>query len=178
VPFHVAQRYSVVVEANQSSSTNYWIRSSMNTFCFTGDNDVLDPTTLAVLSYSGNTSLTPTGDSVDWQDALPTECVDLDASDLVPSTKILPPAANKLYRVDFSFGEGDYQLEHALVNGTSWQPLSNTTTLLQAQQGLNDNFTAWDHDGQVGMFASDQFVVGLSPSSVSCNSPTVLEPNS
>jgi FtsP/CotA-like multicopper oxidase with cupredoxin domain len=53
VPIHVAQRYSVILDTNQSTSTNYWLRGAMVTNCFTGNNPVLDPTTKAVISYSG-----------------------------------------------------------------------------------------------------------------------------
>lgn len=182
VPIHVAQRYSVILETNQSTSTNYWLRGAMMTNCFTGDNPVLDPTTKAVISYSGgnNTVLMPSEASVDWTDALPTHCIDLDESNLVPATQDAPPGATKMWRIDFSFGIGAYQLDRAKVNGTSWSALHNTTTLLQAIDGLsgssgsggshkteassnsNSSSNSWAVDGPIEAFAPDQFVVGVS----------------
>jgi FtsP/CotA-like multicopper oxidase with cupredoxin domain len=169
LPIHVAQRYSVVLTTNQSTSTNYWLRAAMNTFCFTGSNPVLDPTTLAVVSYSGNDTIAPAANSsVDWKDAYDVVCEDLDPSLLVPAARAVPPAATAFYRVDFSFGIGAYQLDYAKVNGTTWAPLGNTTTLIEAVDGLSrgadgGKFAA---AGQVGAFESNQFVVGVSNSSV------------
>lgn len=169
LPIHVAQRYSVVLTTNQSTSTNYWIRAAMNTFCFTGDNDVLDPTTMAVVSYSGNDTVAPAVDySADWKDAYDVVCEDLDPSLLVPALRAVPPPATTFYRVDFSFGTGAYQLDYAKVNGTSWLPLSNSTTLIEAVNGLGQDAEAgkFGVSGQVGAFEANQFVVGLSISSV------------
>ncbi|SPQ18182.1 018d7d51-946b-47ca-b38e-41bb42f0dc64 [Thermothielavioides terrestris] len=175
-PIHVAQRYSVVVETNQSTSTNYWLRGAMITSCFTGNNPVLDTTTKAVISYSGNSTVVPSDDaSVDWTDAIPIHCIDLDASTLVPTIPDPPPAATKMWRLDFSFGIGAYQLDRAKFNGTSWSVLDNTTTLIQAVDGLaagqaqgsstsssSSSASKWAVDGPVGAFGSNQFVVGLS----------------
>lgn len=141
----------------------------MNTFCFTGDNDVLDPTTMAVVSYSGNDTVAPAVDySADWKDAYDVVCEDLDPSLLVPALRAVPPPATTFYRVDFSFGTGAYQLDYAKVNGTSWLPLSNSTTLIEAVNGLGQDAEAgkFGVSGQVGAFEANQFVVGLSISSV------------
>ncbi|KAH8902464.1 multicopper like protein [Coniochaeta sp. PMI_546] len=165
---HVAQRYSVVLTTNQSTSTNYWIRAAMNTFCFTGDNPVLDPTTMAVVSYSGNNTIAPAvNSSVDWKDAYDIVCQDLDPTLLVPALRTAPPPATKFYRVDFSFGIGAYQLDYAKVNGTTWSPLGNSTTLIEAVDGLGKGEAGkFGVAGQVGAFESNQFVVGLSNGSV------------
>ncbi|KAJ9161588.1 Multicopper like protein [Coniochaeta hoffmannii] len=169
LPIHVAQRYSVVLTTNQSTSTNYWLRAAMNTFCFTGDNPVLDPTTLAVVSYSGNNTIAPAANaSIDWKNAYDVVCEDLDPSFLVPSVRSVPPPATTLYRVDFSFGIGAYQLDYAKVNGTTWAPMGNTTTLIEAVDGLGGGADGdrFGITGQVGAFEANQFVVGVSNSSV------------
>ncbi|KAK4234026.1 multicopper like protein [Achaetomium macrosporum] len=172
VPIHVAQRYSVILHSNQSTSTNYWLRGSMITNCFTGDNPVLDTTTKAVISYSGNSTILPSDASVDWTDALPIHCIDLEDTALVPSQQEAPPGATKMWRLDFSFGIGAMQLDRAKFNGTTWSVLGNTTTLMQAVDGLggeaqgssvsNSSRNTWAVEGQVGAFGSNQFVLGLS----------------
>ena len=173
VPIHVAQRYSIVLASNQSTSTNYWLRNAMVTSCFSDDNSVLDPTTKAVISYSGNHTLAPSDASVDWADAQPVHCIDLDDSLLVPTLAKPPPGATKMWRLDFSFGIGAYQLDRAKVNGTTWSPLANTTTLIKAVDGLkgetaarasstNTSTSSWAVEGSVGSFGSNQFVVGVS----------------
>jgi FtsP/CotA-like multicopper oxidase with cupredoxin domain len=51
-----AQRYSVILHANQSSSTNYWLRAQMNEACYAVGNDVLDPMVLALITYTNTVS--------------------------------------------------------------------------------------------------------------------------
>jgi FtsP/CotA-like multicopper oxidase with cupredoxin domain len=163
VPIHVAQRYSVIVTANQSTSTNYWIRADMMTNCFTGSNSMLDTTTLAVMSYSGNSTIMPSNTSMDWTDALPAHCQDLDANSLSPYIARTPPEATRMWRMEFSFGIGAYQLDRAKFNGTSWSPLTNSTTLQEAVTSLGANASTMSTDGQVGGFSSgDQYVLGVS----------------
>ncbi len=167
LPIHVAQRYSIVLKANQSASTNYWLRAAMVTLCFTGNNNVLDPTTKAVISYTGNNTVTPTNASIDWRDAYPVRCKDLDPTQLVPSIPSPPPPATRFYRIDFSFGIGAYQMDYAKVNGTTWAPLTNTSTLMETVDGLNSATAAsWASLGLSNTFASNQFVVGLSNDTV------------
>lgn len=169
LPVHVAQRYSIILQTNQSTSTNYWLRAAMVTACFTGNNPVLDPTTLGVVSYGENNTVAPIGNySVDWKDAYDVVCQDLDPTLLVPALRAVPPPATTLYRVDFSFGIGAYQLDYAKVNGTTWAPMGNTTTLMEAVDGLGEGQDGGKFGvmGQVGAFQSNQFVVGLSNSSV------------
>ncbi|KAB5517485.1 multicopper like protein [Coniochaeta sp. 2T2.1] len=141
LPIHVAQRYSV--------------------------NPVLDSTTLAVVSYSGKNTISPAeGLSVDWKDAYDVVCEDLDPGLLVPAVREVPPPATAFYRVDFSFGIGAYQLDYAKVNGTTWAPLVNTTTLMEAVDGLAQGGGKFSTAGQVGAFEANQFVVGVSNDSV------------
>jgi FtsP/CotA-like multicopper oxidase with cupredoxin domain len=171
VPIHVAQRYSIILETNQSTSTNYWLRGEMIQACFTGDNDVLDGTTKAVISYSGNNAIIPSDDSADWAEAILSQCQDLAESDLIPVEQKIPPAATKMWRLDFSFGIGDYQLDRAKINGTIWSSLTNTTTLQNAISGLNGkvqgaNASAFETDGIVSDLGPSQFVVGLASSEV------------
>jgi FtsP/CotA-like multicopper oxidase with cupredoxin domain len=164
LPIHVAQRYSVVLHTNQSAGSNYWMRAEMVTFCFTGDNPVLDATTKAVISYSGNDSIVPSASlSEDWGDAAIEICQDLDPSLLVPVEQKIPPAATTMWRIDFSFGIGGNQLDRAKVNGTSWTPLMNTTTLMEVSKGVRTgNASLWEVDGQVTeQWGADQFVVGV-----------------
>ncbi|KAB5523108.1 multicopper like protein [Coniochaeta sp. 2T2.1] len=167
LPIHVAQRYSIVFNTSQSASTNYWLRAAMNNFCFTDENPVLGLTTLAVISYSGNDTIAPVEDlSVDWKDAYDVVCEDLDPALLVPAAKEVPSPAATFYRVDFSFGIGAYQLDYVKVNGTTWAPLGNKTTLMKAVDSLAQGGGKFSTTGQIGAFEANQFVVGVSNASV------------
>lgn len=172
LPVHVAQRYSVILSADQSNATSYWLRASMNAFCM-ADNALLDPGgTLAVIDYTGrgNTSVGPAtgpGGSVDWADAYDVECEDLDPTQLVPldAAERPPPPMQRMWRLDFAFGEGANQLTLAAVNGTSWRPLPNTTTLQEAAKGgvvtAANASTPAAADGVVSGFGDAQFVLGV-----------------
>lgn len=162
LPIHVAQRYSFVLNANMSTETNYWMRANMITGCFTYVNPVLVADLLGVVSYSGNATLMPTGESVNWSSSLPTQCIDLSESDLVPLQYDPPPAAARMYQMDFSFVVGANTLVDAVFNGTTWSPLTNTSTLLEATAGMTSgDASAWDVDGQVGLFNANQLVMGV-----------------
>ncbi|KAF9579666.1 hypothetical protein BGW38_003980 [Lunasporangiospora selenospora] len=52
IPIHVAQRYSALVDANQTVG-NYWVRADMNTNCFNDPNPALDPSVRAIIHYDG-----------------------------------------------------------------------------------------------------------------------------
>jgi multicopper oxidase len=124
---------------------------------------VLDPTTKAVISYSGHDTMIPSNFSSDWADAHPDECTDLDERDLVPIMQIRPPPATVLHRIDFSFGIGANQMDYAKVNGTTWARLSNATTLSQAVSGLHSGGAdSWAAQSTAETFAANQFVVGVS----------------
>jgi len=167
LPIHTAQRYSVVLDANQSTGTNYWLRGSMIPWCFTGENPVLDLTTKAIISYSGRGTILPSENSRDWADAHPDECADLDEKHLVPALPLRPPPATVLHRIDFSFGIGANQMDHAKVNGTTWAPLANSTTLVEAVDGLNSpQAKSWASGGALATFDTNQFIVGVSTDKV------------
>lgn len=154
----VAERYSVILTANQSSNTNYWLRAEMNTFCF-GSNDVLDPEVLAVVTYT-NTTTTPT-DSVDWSDALDDVCQDLNNTLLSPATTEQAPPADVLYEISFSFEIGDYALDVARINGTSWTPNIEDPTLNQAITGLRASNNSFTTTGVSTAFSANQLVITL-----------------
>ena len=158
----VAERYSVVLHANQSSGTNYWLRAQMNTFCFAISNSVLNPEVLALVTYT-NTTTTPT-DSADWADALDDVCQDLNNTLLSPSTTEQAPLADVLYEIAFSFEIGDYALDRARINGTSWTPnvedptLNQAITSLHASNASNSSFTT---AGVASAFSANQLVITL-----------------
>lgn len=175
LPIHVAQRYSVVVDTNLSTTTNYWLRAEMVTGCFTGDNPVLDPVTKAVVSYSGNTTIVPSNESIGWSDtSLVMTCQDMDEKMLVPAVQKPPPPATAMWRIDFSFGIGAHQLDRGMVNGSSWSPMADTTTLIKTVDGLNGKDLvgphireAWEVSGVVGPLGDlGQYAIGLSSDKV------------
>jgi len=153
----VAQRYSVILHANQTAS-NYWMRAQMITFCFTTDNPILDPDVRALITYSNSTSA-PTLSS-DWADALDVVCEDLNSTKLIPSVKSPAPPASTVYAVAFSFEIGDYALDRAFINGTSWV-MSTVPTLNQAVAGLHAGNDTFFTAGVSSAFSANQYVIDI-----------------
>ncbi|KIX04862.1 uncharacterized protein Z518_05733 [Rhinocladiella mackenziei CBS 650.93] len=154
----VAQRYSVVINANQSSATNYWMRAQMNEFCFGDDNPVLDPDVKALVTYTNSTD-DPTN-STDWQDALDTQCVGLNASLLTPTFTSPAPPATTLYAVTSSFQIGAYAVDLAYINGTSWV-MADVPTLNQAVASLRAGNNSVSTSGVSSGFSANQYVINV-----------------
>jgi FtsP/CotA-like multicopper oxidase with cupredoxin domain len=158
VEIAVAQRYSVILNANQTA-TNYWIRSQMNTFCFAADNPILDPDVMALLTYTNSTE-GPTASS-DWSDGVDDICEDLNATKLIPSVAEEAPPAQTLYALTFSFQIGDYALDRAYVNGTSWTA-ADIPTLNQVVDGLKANNSTFNVAGVSSAYTTpNQYVIDI-----------------
>jgi FtsP/CotA-like multicopper oxidase with cupredoxin domain len=154
----VAQRYSVILNANQTA-TNYWIRSQMNTFCFAADNPILDPDVKALLTYTNSTE-GPT-ESLDWADAVDDVCEDLNATLLMPSIVEEAPPAQTLYAIQFSFEIGDYAIDKAYINGTSWTA-AKFPTLNEAVDGLKAGNSSFSIAGVSSAYtAPNQYVINI-----------------
>ncbi|KAF9092414.1 hypothetical protein BGX23_004341 [Mortierella sp. AD031] len=152
LPIHVAQRYSVLVHANQAVG-NYWVRALMNTNCFNQPNPALNPSVQAIIRYEGAPS-TQSPDSVDWSSSTwVAVCVDLTLDMLKPYFPQPVPSADVSILLDVSFQT--INKEHVnlgYMNQTSWKPLMNDSTLFQSQRGIS----AFD--------ASSQLVIPLNSS--------------
>ncbi|KAI9732621.1 MAG: hypothetical protein M1834_003957 [Cirrosporium novae-zelandiae] len=158
VEFGVAQRYSVILHANQTA-TNYWIRAQMNTYCFSAKNRILDPDVKALLTYTDTTDF-PLA-SPDWKDAQDVICQDLNYTLLHPSTPEKAPTADLLYVIETSFQIGAYALDRGYINSTSWT-VPKTPTLNLAVAGLHSHNSTFSTAGLTPAFDSTtQFVISV-----------------
>jgi FtsP/CotA-like multicopper oxidase with cupredoxin domain len=147
-PIAVAQRYSVIVEANQTAS-NYWLRAMMSTGCFNEANPVLNPLVSAVIHYDGAPEEMPT--STDWSEAYEQDCVDLNNDDLEPYFSMAAPEQDVRYNLEFQFNMGGNGITLAYINGTSW--MADTT---QSSLQIANNASA---NNGVAAFPSNQLVL-------------------
>lgn len=154
---HVAQRYSVILNANQTA-TNYWLRAQMNEFCFTGKNDVLDPDVRALITYTNSTDA-PT-ESVDWSDATDVACMDLNSTRLVPTVAQQAPTADVVYPLEVAFMIGDYAIDLAYINDTTWVP-ATVPTVQQATNGLHASNASFEIAGASSAFSANQYVLNI-----------------
>jgi FtsP/CotA-like multicopper oxidase with cupredoxin domain len=160
----VAQRYSVIFSANQSDSSNYWMRAQMNTFCFGDDNPILDPDVKALVTYT-NTTAAPT-QSIDWKDALDVECIGLNSSLLAPFFPVDAPPASVFYALQANFQIGAYAIDRAYINGTSWTMSAANPTLNQAVAGLQASNSTFSTAGVSSAFSSNQYVLSIPETNV------------
>jgi len=144
LPIHVAQRYSVLVQANQTAD-NYYVRATMNTNCFFTSNRALDPFVKAVIHYE----TAPVTESFDSSNrtvpSMAPLCVDL-ALDMLHPYNVQPaPTADASYRIEFTMRPGSDGSLRGYANGTSWSPLMTDATLFQSHRGV----TSFDATQQV-----------------------------
>ena len=134
-PIHVAQRYSFILETNQTA-TSYWIRAVMNTNCFNQDNPQLNPDVFAVLQY--NTTAVSIPNTTAWDNTMDVICEDLNLTELVPLNPVLPlPQATSMFRIDISFQTRQADLNYGFMNATTWVPLNGSDVLEQASAQTN-----------------------------------------
>lgn len=142
-----AQRYSVVVNTNASTSDTFWMRARMITYCFAEPNPYMEGDLNAIVRYdetiaSVDQALLPT--SQDWGEALWVECRDLNTTELVPVEVIAAPAEpDAFYYLRSNFEIGAYRLSRGFWNTSSYRPNVHSPTLSRAVNGLqslNDSF--------------------------------------
>jgi FtsP/CotA-like multicopper oxidase with cupredoxin domain len=156
----VAQRYSVILHANQSTTTNYWLRGQMNTNCYAEENPVLNPDVLALITYTNSTPAPKS--SAAWSELTDIECRDLNSTLLSPIEAEKAPPADALYELFFSFFIGDYALSRADVNGTTWIPSLDRPSLSQAISGLRSGNPSWKAPGVItASFSPNQYVLSM-----------------
>ncbi|KAH7883986.1 multi-copper oxidase laccase-like protein [Phlebopus sp. FC_14] len=147
VPVHVAQRYSVILNTNQTAGS-YNVRAEMQSVCYKLPNPNLNTMVLGTMTY-GVAPSTP--NTQDWSDAFPQICLDLNSTMIVPAIPMNPPNSTTDVLVTMSFQQtvasgGTQSL--AYMNDTSWEADSSNPTILQFYNG-----------GAQTSFASSQLVV-------------------
>ncbi|KAG2179873.1 hypothetical protein INT43_003659, partial [Umbelopsis isabellina] len=146
IPINVAQRYSVIVEANQPVG-NYWVRAVINENCLAYTNPALNPTVLAGIHYEGAPDNQPNSTDPGYGD--PIDCIDLDSSDLHPFDGLDAPDYNVSYYIEATFqATAEDRVHRGYMNTTTWKALANTSTLQEANSGLSS-------------FGNNQFVLTL-----------------
>ncbi|EKM52908.1 uncharacterized protein PHACADRAFT_100639 [Phanerochaete carnosa HHB-10118-sp] len=133
----VAQRYSVLITTNQTAEPqgNYWIRAELiSGLTVSGTNSDIR----GIIRYDNSTD-TPTTST---DPGVPNSGLsDLNVASLTPAISNTPPSSTKSYTVDFSIGVTSSGGAIAAMNGTSWTPLSGTSTLLQIVDAAKNGST-------------------------------------
>ncbi|GAB1726235.1 hypothetical protein NU195Hw_g5321t1 [Hortaea werneckii] len=138
-----AQRYSVVINTNVKTSTNFWMRARMTTQCFTDPEKTLQTDVMGIVQYVSNESATvnqgllPT--SVDWTEKLAMECKDMNTTELRPAN-VTPALADPdaFFYLRSNFEIGAYRLSRGFFNSSTWQTNVRSPTLLRAIDGIKE----------------------------------------
>ncbi|SMR43158.1 unnamed protein product [Zymoseptoria tritici ST99CH_1E4] len=143
VNINPAQRYSVIVNARDTSADTFWFRARMVTTCFTDPPPTLDADLLAVVRYDPEIDVAPT--SADWQEQLAQDCKDLDTTKLVPVDVVQAPAeADAFFYLRSNFEIGKYRLSRGFFNESTFRPNVRSPSLLRTIDGLasaNETFS-------------------------------------
>lgn len=161
-----AQRYSVILTANQEVA-NYWIRSDMNTLCFTARNPILNPAIKAILTYTDTSTDPEDNISTDWSDARNVVCQDLNSTLLIPAEPDPAPSADIFYNLKFAFMIGAYALSRAYVNESVTWTVPTIPTLNTVVSGLHSGNETFNATGVAPFYGfENQYIIGIPESQV------------
>ncbi|RHZ82477.1 hypothetical protein Glove_109g248 [Diversispora epigaea] len=146
IPIHVAQRYSVILDANQPVD-NYYIRASIIDSCLpprTNDtinyNSSINFNATGILHYQGAGSKKPTSTAYPFTIPL---CQDLNASAIRPyKDSPAPSNVTNDFVFNITFARNDDDVGLLGINNSSFVPVFNNPTNLRIM--LQENFTDFD----------------------------------
>jgi FtsP/CotA-like multicopper oxidase with cupredoxin domain len=126
-----AQRYSVILEANATTGSAFWMRARMVTHCFKNENERLESESKAVIRYQSPDKPASDRDptSKEWPDSIEVICRDLNTSALRPVEAISPPPADKVIVLRANFEIGDWRLARGFFNESTWHPNATRPSL-------------------------------------------------
>lgn len=145
-PFHrlnimPAQRYSVIVETNVTTTNSFWMRARMTTHCFTTKNDRMVPELRAIIRYTSPkaaalpaTATDPT--SKEWPEGIDVICRDLNITNLHPVVAQTPPPADEFVFLRANVMIGDWALARGFFNGSTWHANATHPSLHRYLDGM------------------------------------------
>ncbi|KAH8820616.1 L-ascorbate oxidase [Xylogone sp. PMI_703] len=123
---NTAQRYSLIVTTNVTTTDAYWLRARMVDDCFSNvfPNPNLIPRINAIIQYRDESDKAPTiPTSKDWDMTIEQICRDLNTTGLVPVPAIAaPPHADEFHFLAVNFKIGAWRLSRGYFNETSFRP--------------------------------------------------------
>ncbi|KAI9230950.1 MAG: Cupredoxin, partial [Piptocephalis tieghemiana] len=134
---HVAQRYSVVVEAKEKVD-NYWMRAEMMTTCYRTQNPILDPLVLAEVRYDGSGPGEPTSQPsapTPSSDVVTGNCEDLDFRSLAPVVPQKAKFPTKQLIFNITFNPDDLNITRAFMNNKTYDIRPYNPILKEVIQG-------------------------------------------
>jgi FtsP/CotA-like multicopper oxidase with cupredoxin domain len=148
-----AQRYSMVINTNQSTADSFWLRARMVTHCWkdpdlpgAGADEVK-----AIIHYTKSHTKHTEGlfaqpTSRNWNQRMEVQCKDMNTTSYIPASYDPAPAvADHSYYLRSNLEIGDWRLERGFFNKSTFRPNLQRPTLHRTVEGLstgNETFTA------------------------------------
>jgi FtsP/CotA-like multicopper oxidase with cupredoxin domain len=168
-----AQRYSMIINTNQSTADSFWLRARMVTHCWkdpelpgAGADEVK-----AIIHYTkGHTKhtkgLVAQPSSRNWNQRMEVQCKDMNTTSYIPvSYEPAPTVAGHSYYLRSNLEIGDWRLERGFFNKSTFRPNLQRPTLHRTVEGLstgNETFTAMstkDGVNEVSYDLKNDFVI-------------------
>jgi FtsP/CotA-like multicopper oxidase with cupredoxin domain len=163
-----AQRYSMILNTNQSSADSFWLRAKMVTHCWK-DPELPGPgadEVQAVIQYTKSgrkkktaKSLMSQPNSRSWNDGMEVQCKDMNTTSYIPANyEPAPAVADHSYYLRSNLEIGDWRLERGFFNTSTFRPNLQQPTLHRSVEGLttrNETFTASSNMNGVNSVAYD-----------------------
>jgi iron transport multicopper oxidase len=139
---HVAQRYSVIVEANQQPQ-NYYMRAELDTQCFHGKTEGLEEFQPALAEIRYEDGKDTFDGSIAVKDSVP-HCVDMNGESLVNYYPMAAPAYDDSLTVRVRFGRNGTRMR-GFMNNQTYVHTASRPTMMNWWSGQRDidapNFT-------------------------------------
>ncbi|PSS09144.1 hypothetical protein M430DRAFT_37208 [Amorphotheca resinae ATCC 22711] len=162
-----AQRYSMILNTNQTTADSFWLRARMVTHCWKesqlpggGANEVK-----AIIQYTSSgharssTTIAPQPTSTNTNPEFAVQCKDMDTTRYVPvSHEPAPAVADHSYYLRSNLEIGDWRLERGFFNQSTFRPNLQLPTLHRTVEGLrkrNESFTSMSDSDGVNAVAYD-----------------------
>ncbi|KAH8809234.1 multicopper oxidase-domain-containing protein [Xylogone sp. PMI_703] len=169
-----AQRYSIVVKTDQTSTDAFWLRARMVSHCWSNP-DLPGPEAVeakAIIKYTSGKSksksspLVKQPSSRNWEDAMEVMCRDMDATRFIPVVhEPAPQVADHSYFIRSNLEIGDWRLERGFFNQSTFRANLQNPTLHRTVEGLsngNETFLgmqAFDGVNSVSYNVSNDLVI-------------------
>ncbi|CAI2167147.1 4172_t:CDS:10 [Funneliformis geosporum] len=137
LPINVAQRYSVIVTADQPVD-NYIMRSEFQKMCMP-DEAISLPVVTAIVHYDGAPEDSVPKD-IPWTDFLE-ECIDLDPKTLQPLYEENIPEATREIKLNIAFHKDSLGIDKAFLNESTYVPDFTSSTLTKIFEGKAANLS-------------------------------------
>lgn len=162
-----AQRYSMILNTNQSSADAFWLRAKMVTHCWKepslpgpGADEVQ-----AVIQYTKSRhrktvkSLHSLPTSENWSQGMEVQCRDMNTTSYIPvGVESVPAVADHSYYLRSNLEIGDWRLERGFFNTSTFRPNLQQPTLHRTVEGFstqNESFISTSSINGVNSVAYD-----------------------